>query len=54
MKKPARPLAGGFTLLELMIVLGIFCVLAVMAYGGLASVLSARTQVAESDRKSVV
>ena len=38
----------GFTLLELMVVLGIFGVLAVMAYGGLASVLSAREHVAAS------
>lgn len=44
---------GGFTLLELMIVLAIFGVLAVMAYGGLASVLTARTHVAESLGRTV-
>lgn len=38
----------GFTLLELMIVLGIFAVLAVMAYGGLNSVLTSRAHIARS------
>ena len=38
----------GFTLLELVVVLGIFAVLSVMAYGGLASVLTSRQRVAES------
>ena len=37
-----RARAGGFTLLELVVVLGIFAVLSVLAYGGLNSVLTAR------------
>jgi len=37
--------ARGFTLLELIVVLAIFSVLAVMAYGGLGSVLTARERV---------
>jgi general secretion pathway protein J len=44
--RPAR--ARGFTLLELVVVLGIFAVLSVMAYGGLASVLASRERVAAS------
>lgn len=43
----------GFTLLELMIVLGIFAVLAVMAYGGLASVMKSREHIAESLARTV-
>lgn len=39
---------AGFTLLELVVVLGIFAVLSVMAYGGLGSVLTMREQVASS------
>lgn len=39
---------GGFTLLELMVVLAIFAVLSVMAYGGLSSVLTSRAKVAEA------
>lgn len=39
---------GGFTLLELIVVLAIFAVLSVMAYGGLASVLTARAHVAQA------
>ena len=39
---------GGFTLLELIVVLAIFAVLSVMAYGGLASVLTARERVLQS------
>jgi len=39
---------GGFTLLELIVVLAIFSVLAVMAYGGLNSVLTARERVLQS------
>lgn len=40
--------AAGFTLLELVVVLGIFAVLSVMAYGGLSSVLTTREHVARS------
>lgn len=40
--------ARGFTLLELVVVLGIFAMFSVMAYGGLSSVLTAREQVARS------
>lgn len=40
--------ARGFTLLELIVVLGIFGVLSVMAYGGLSSVLTARSHIAAS------
>lgn len=36
---------NGFTLLELIVVLGIFAVLSVLAYGGLRSVLTARDSV---------
>lgn len=38
----------GFTLLELIVVLGIFGVLSVMAYGGLASVMKSREHIAAS------
>jgi len=38
----------GFTLIELMVVLGIFALLSVMAYGGLASVLDTRRAVERS------
>jgi len=40
--------ARGFTMLELIVVLGIFAVLSVMAYGGLNSVLSVRTKVQQA------
>lgn len=40
--------AGGFTLLELVVVMAIFAVLSVMAYGGLATVLTARERVLQS------
>lgn len=40
--------ARGFTLLELIVVLLIFSVVSVMAYGGLNAVLKARTRVLES------
>ena len=38
----------GFTLLELLVVLVIFAVLSVLAYGGLGSVLTMRSQVAQA------
>lgn len=41
----SRARATGFTLLELIVVLGIFAVLSVLAYGGLNSVLTARDSV---------
>lgn len=44
--KPAR--SSGFTLLELIIVIGIFGVMATMAYGGLNSVLQTRVRVEQS------
>ncbi|MHB8746444.1 MAG: PulJ/GspJ family protein, partial [Gammaproteobacteria bacterium] len=34
----------GFTLLELLVAVGVFAVMAVMAYGGLKSVLDSRKQ----------
>lgn len=40
--------AAGFTLLELIVVIGIFAVLAVMAYGGLRTVLDARGRIDRS------
>ncbi len=40
--------ARGFTLLELIVVLAIFAVMSVMAYGGLSSVLTARERVLQS------
>jgi general secretion pathway protein J len=40
-----RTRAAGFTLLELLVALTIFAVLAVMAYGGLETVLDTRAQV---------
>lgn len=45
---PAAHAAGGFTLLELIVVLGIFAVLSVMAYGGLNSVLNVRSKVQQA------
>lgn len=47
MQPRARP-AAGFTLLELIVVIAIFGVMATMAYGGLASVLHTRARVEES------
>lgn len=44
MMRPAR----GFTLLELLIVMAIFALMSVMAYGGLNSVLKTRTRVEQS------
>jgi general secretion pathway protein J len=38
--------ARGFTLLELIVVVAIFAVISVMAYGGLSSVLNSRTRIA--------
>ena len=43
-----RRLGTGFTLLELIVVLAVFSIFAVMAYGGLAGVLAARERVLES------
>ena len=40
--------AAGFTLLELVVVLAIFAVLSMMAYGGLSAMLTGRAKVAES------
>ena len=40
--------ATGFTLLELIVVIAIFAVISVMAYGGLSSVLTSRARVAEA------
>lgn len=40
--------AGGFTLLELIVVIGIFAVFAAMAYGGLDSVLRTRVRIEEN------
>lgn len=48
MTRAALRRAGGFTLLELVVALSVFAVLSVMAYGGLASVLTMREQVALS------
>ncbi len=42
--------ARGFTLLELLVAIGIFAVLSVLAYGGLRSVLDARAQ---TDRQAL-
>lgn len=42
---PLRTTQRGFTLLELIVVIGIFGVFATMAYGGLNTVLSARAQI---------
>lgn len=47
-----RPRTAGFTLLELIVVIAIFAVLSVMAYGGLSSVLNARTHVAEALKRT--
>lgn len=38
----SRRASGGFTLLELMVVIGIFAMMAAMAYGGLSAVLKTR------------
>lgn len=47
MPSHTRP-ASGFTLLELIVVIAIFGVMATMAYGGLASVLHTRARVEQS------
>lgn len=44
----SRRAARGFTLLELIVVIGIFAVFAAMAYGGLDSVLRARARIEDS------
>jgi len=43
--KPPRLRQAGFTLLELIVVIGIFALMAAMAYGGLSVVLHTRTRV---------
>jgi len=43
-----KPRTRGFTLLELIVVLAVFSIFAVMAYGGLAGVLAGRERVLES------
>jgi general secretion pathway protein J len=46
-----RPASEGFTLLELLIAMAIFAIMAALAYGGLASVLTARENIsAEATR----
>jgi general secretion pathway protein J len=42
---PRRREAAGFTLLELIIVIAVFAVMAALAYGGLSAVLTTRTHV---------
>lgn len=44
----SRPLARGFTLIEIIVVLAVFGVFSVMAYGGLKSVLDSRAAVERS------
>jgi general secretion pathway protein J len=48
MSRPAR----GFTLLEMIVVIGIFAIFAAMAYGGLNTVLTARSRIDESLARS--
>ena len=43
-----RRSAAGFTLLELLVVVGIFAIMSAMAYGGLNAVLSARRHIEDS------
>ena len=47
-RMPHRRTAAGFTLLELLVVILIFGIFAVMAYGGLNNVLSTRRHIEES------
>ncbi len=47
MRKPAR----GFTLLELIVVIAIFALFSIMAYGGLDSVLKTRHQVERAQER---
>ena len=46
--------AGGFTLLELVVAIGVFAIMAALAYGGLSSVLNTRVSVQRAlDRTAV-
>lgn len=44
----------GFTLMELILVIGIFAVMSVMAYGGLNSVLTSRAQIETALKRTAV
>lgn len=46
-----RARSRGFTLLEIIVVVGIFAIFAVLAYGGLQSVLRTRTQVEAAQQR---
>lgn len=50
--RAVRRQPGGFTLLELLVVLGIFAVMATMAYGGLDTVLNARQSIDTALRRT--
>lgn len=57
-KRPREAAAGalqgrmaGFTLLEMLVALGIFAVVAALAYGGLRTILASRTEVASSMKR---
>jgi len=49
--RPARCRPGGFTLLELLVAIAVFAVVAMLAYGGLASVLDAREDTAAAAQR---